>query len=142
MQLHNTVPQIFFKHFEQKSKLTERGLCKNRWIMSLSSKVRPIANIINPRAKLYEAGPLFTNHAKVDGFTQATNHPTITYRGYKLAAVSKNLSQLGFAGVRGESSEFPLLTALVMCKIRSFEVYNKFSHLGFEGVTEKFPEFP
>lgn len=72
------MPQNIYKHFEQKSKLTESGLCKNRRIMSLNSKVRPIANIINPRVKLYEAGPLLTNHAKVDGFTQATNHPTIT----------------------------------------------------------------
>lgn len=62
----------------KRHKLTERGLCKNKLIKSLSSKVRPITNIIKPRAKLYEVGPALTNHEKVDGLKQATTPPIVT----------------------------------------------------------------
>lgn len=58
--------------------LTERGLCMNKPTKSLSSKVRPIANMINPSDKLYEPGPVFANQAKVEGFRQATTPPTVT----------------------------------------------------------------
>lgn len=75
----------------------------NKLTKSFSSRVRPIANIIKPRAKLYEVGPLSTNHEKVDGFRQATTPPTVTYRGYRLAAVERKSSKPeGFAGGRGD----------------------------------------
>ena len=80
----------------------------NKLSKSLSSKVRPMANIISPSDKLYEAGPLSTNHAKEDGFKQATMPPTVTYKGYKLAAVDNIFSHLGFAGVTERCSEFSL----------------------------------
>ncbi|OMO92271.1 hypothetical protein COLO4_17730 [Corchorus olitorius] len=65
-----------------------------------------MANIISPSDKLYEAGPLFTNQANADGFKQATIPPTVTYRGYKLAAVDITFSHLGFAGGAEGRSEF------------------------------------
>ena len=77
----------------------------NKLSKSLSSKVRSMANIISPSDKLYEAGP---NHAKADGFKQATVPPTVTYKGYKLAAVDNIFSHLGFAGVTERCSEFSL----------------------------------
>ena len=80
-------------------KLTERGLWMNKLSKSLISNVRPIANIMRPSDKLYDPGPLFTNHANADGLKQATMPPTVTYRGYKLAAVDITFSHLGFVGV-------------------------------------------
>lgn len=92
----------------------------NKLSKSLSSKVRPIANIISPSVKLYEPGPLLTNHEKVDGCKQATMPPTVTYRGYKLAAVDNTFSNLGFAGVRGRCSEFPRTHFIVGGEVNFF----------------------
>lgn len=66
------------KILQHEKTLTERGLCMNKATKSLSSKVRPIANMINPSDKLYEPGPVFANQAKVEGFRQATTPPTVT----------------------------------------------------------------
>lgn len=85
-------------------KLTERGLWRNKPIKSLSSRVNPIANIINPSDKLYEAGLLLTNHAKADGLKQATTPPVVTYSGYKLAAVFRALSNPDSCEISGSSS--------------------------------------
>lgn len=77
-------------------KLTERGLWRNRPIKSLSSRDNPMANMINPSDKLYEAGPLLTNQAKADGFKHATTPPVVTYSGYRLAAAFRALSNPDF----------------------------------------------
>lgn len=73
----------------------------NKLNKSLSSKVRPIANIINPRDKLYDVGPLSTNHEKVEGLKQATTPPIVTYTGYRLVAAESIFSHLGFAAETG-----------------------------------------
>lgn len=86
---------------------------------SLNLRVTPIANMMKPREKLYEAGPAFTNHAKAEGFRQATIPPTVTYRGYKLAAVISTFSHLGFSE-KCSDLPFRALITLVLGQVTSF----------------------
>lgn len=57
---------------------TEKGLWRNNAMKSLNLRVIPIANMMKPSEKRYEVGPAFTNHAKAEGFRQATTPPTLT----------------------------------------------------------------
>jgi hypothetical protein len=50
---------------------------------------RPIDNMMMARERLYEAGPLLTNHENTEGFVRAMVPPTVTYTGYKLVAIER-----------------------------------------------------